>query len=186
MKTKTLEPAAQTLADFIAAHGITMHVESVAKNPHMESSPEHPMDHWYCTFANAAGNRMSVHFSTGIGLRRESEHVSKLKSYQEYAGHRERTENPHKLRAEYEHYKACRMVPNAPTAADVLNCLASDAAGVENARSFEDWCADYGYDTDSRKAEKTFRVCEQQRDSLKGFIGGPDAFEGLLFRMERL
>jgi hypothetical protein len=42
----------------------------------------------------------------------------------------------------------------APTAGDVLDCLAMDAASVENARSFEDWASELGYDADSRKAEK--------------------------------
>jgi hypothetical protein len=38
-----------------------------------------------------------------------------------------------------------------PRAEDVLDCLASDAAGFENARSFEEWASEYGYDTDSRR-----------------------------------
>jgi hypothetical protein len=31
-----------------------------------------------------------------------------------------------------------------PTLDDVLDCLASDAAGIENARGFDDWCSEYG------------------------------------------
>lgn len=71
-----------------------------------------------------------------------------------------------------------------PTAADVLDCLASDAAGIENARSFEDWAGEYGYDTDSRKAERTFRTCERQAESLKRLVG-PEAYETLLYSVER-
>src|SRR5947207_663766 len=42
-----------------------------------------------------------------------------------------------------------------PTAEDVLDCLASDATGVQNSRDdFDEWCSEYGYDTDSRKAER--------------------------------
>ena len=44
----------------------------------------------------------------------------------------------------------------APTTADVLDCLASDASGFENARSFEEWASEYGYDVDSRKAFRTY------------------------------
>ena len=58
-----------------------------------------------------------------------------------------------------------------PTAADALDCLASDAAGYENARSFEDWAGDYGYDTDSRKAERIFRIVGKQADKLKTLLG---------------
>src|SRR3990167_6696052 len=44
------------------------------------------------------------------------------------------------------------VTPQRPTAEDVLDCLASDAAGVENNRDFDEWAGDYGYDTDSREA----------------------------------
>lgn len=71
-----------------------------------------------------------------------------------------------------------------PSAADVLDCLASDAAGVENARGFLDWCGEYGYDTDSRKAERTFKVCERQAAKLKRFLGA-DLYQVLLFDVER-
>jgi hypothetical protein len=72
-----------------------------------------------------------------------------------------------------------------PTVEDVLNCLASDSAGVENARSFEDWCSEYSYDTDSRKAEKTFKVCEKQAEQLKNFLGD-DLYSTMLWDTESL
>jgi hypothetical protein len=43
-------------------------------------------------------------------------------------------------------------IEREPTVEDVLDCLASDAGC---ASTFEDWCADFGYDSDSRKAEQT-------------------------------
>src|SRR3990167_8432953 len=46
-----------------------------------------------------------------------------------------------------------------PTAADLLDCLASDASTIDNARGFEEFCSELGYDTDSRKAERIFKVC---------------------------
>lgn len=39
----------------------------------------------------------------------------------------------------------------APTAYDVLSCLQKHAVGT-----FEDFCADFGYDTDSAKAKRTY------------------------------
>lgn len=72
-----------------------------------------------------------------------------------------------------------------PQAEDVLDCLASDSVGVENARDFKDWCADYGYDPDSRKAERTFRVCRLQAAKLKQFLGDA-AYKNLLWNVERL
>jgi hypothetical protein len=71
-----------------------------------------------------------------------------------------------------------------PKVGNVLDCLASDSASIENARSFEDWAGDLGYDTDSRKAEKTFKACERQAAKLKQFLG-EDAYNELLWNTER-
>jgi hypothetical protein len=68
-----------------------------------------------------------------------------------------------------------------PTAADVLDCLASDASGADE--SFEDWAANYGYDTDSRKAERTYNAVRKQTARLRQFLG--DKYEPLL-EVERL
>lgn len=71
-----------------------------------------------------------------------------------------------------------------PTLADVLDCLASDASGYDG-QTFENWASDYGYDTDSRKAEKTFRAIKRQSEQLRRTIG-QDAYEELLYKVERL
>jgi len=46
-----------------------------------------------------------------------------------------------------------------PTADDVVESLALDSFALSV--SFEEWCADYGYDTDSRSAEATYRACRR-------------------------
>lgn len=71
-----------------------------------------------------------------------------------------------------------------PELKEVLDCLASDASGLENARSFEDWCGEYGYNTDSRWAERTYRTIERQADKLKNLLG-ESAYETLLWKIER-
>lgn len=87
---------------------------------------------------------------------------------------------------------------NGPEIADVLDCIASDVAGIENASSFEDWAADYGYDPDSRKAFATYQAIEAQRAELRNLLFVPvdepnrlsrynaDVFEALLWHTERL
>lgn len=72
-----------------------------------------------------------------------------------------------------------------PEVDEVLDCLASDASGAENAGSFEEWCSEYGYDTDSRKAERTYRTIEKQAAKLKALLGDA-AYEQLLYHCERL
>lgn len=71
-----------------------------------------------------------------------------------------------------------------PTLTDVLDCLASDAGAVENANGFKDWASDLGYDTDSRQAEKTYKVCVKQADMLKALLGDSE-YETLLWDIER-
>jgi hypothetical protein len=58
-----------------------------------------------------------------------------------------------------------------PTAKDVLSCLVADAQDYENASSFEDWADEYGYDTDSRKAERIYRGVKRQAEQLKRTVG---------------
>jgi hypothetical protein len=69
-----------------------------------------------------------------------------------------------------------------PTAADVMTCLASDASSYENARSFEDWASDLGYDTDSRSAEKVYKACERITAKLRVLLG--DDFDRIVYSDE--
>ena len=46
----------------------------------------------------------------------------------------------------------------APDLIDVVYSLSMDAEVLEHA-TFEDWAESFGYDTDSRAAEKTYRAC---------------------------
>jgi hypothetical protein len=55
-----------------------------------------------------------------------------------------------------------------PTAARVLYCLASDATA--NSQSFEDWASDFGYDTDSRKVERVYKLCVQNGRKLRNLL----------------
>jgi hypothetical protein len=52
----------------------------------------------------------------------------------------------------------------APTAYDVLACISSEVYCPDD---FEEFCSEYGYDTDSRKAEQTFKAVVKQAESLR-------------------
>lgn len=58
-----------------------------------------------------------------------------------------------------------------PTAEEVLKCLILDYSGWDSANDFEDWASDLGFDTDSRKAERTYKQIEKQSRKLKNFLG---------------
>lgn len=58
-----------------------------------------------------------------------------------------------------------------PRAADVLYCLLMDARAGDV--GFEEWCSEFGYDTDSRRAERSYRLCRDIAKRLHRFLG-PD------------
>jgi hypothetical protein len=58
-----------------------------------------------------------------------------------------------------------------PEAVDVLDCLLSDASSIDNCSGFDDWAAECGMDTDSRKAERTYNTVMAQTAKLKTFLG---------------
>lgn len=146
-----------TILDFIKHHGINSTAQRTSSNPSMDRD----MDHWKV--------RLTRSF-TGVA------------QYADRNG-----------KAAPRRYTLSMTVPfsmgyghhgKEPEAADVLSCLASDAANV-NMSSFEDWRSDLGYDTDSRKAERTYKTCEKQADKLKRFLG-QDAYDELLYHTEPL
>jgi hypothetical protein len=83
------------------------------------------------------------------------------------------------------HFSQGPALTKEPALAEVLDCLSSDAVSVENSRSFEDWCAELGYDTDSRKAERTFEACKRQSSQLRRLLGD-EAYSILLWKTDRL
>ncbi len=54
-----------------------------------------------------------------------------------------------------------------PHAYDVLACISGDTYCAE---TFEDFCADFGYDTDSLKAQDTWKRCAKFAKRLQAFF----------------
>ena len=63
----------------------------------------------------------------------------------------------HKLTGQFSQGSAHRL---PPTLNVILSCLIMDADGAD-ALTFEEWCSNFGYDTDSRKAERIFNECRR-------------------------
>lgn len=55
--------------------------------------------------------------------------------------------------------------PKPPSLDDVLHSLVMDAEAEE--MSFDDWCGNLGYDTDSRKALETYLACQHEARLLR-------------------
>lgn len=111
-------------------------------NP-LGNNPPHLMDAWECAF-----DKESFKFFTGLGLRAEARCLGKRPKPGTQAWEKlERTRKP---------------VP--PHAADVLYCLLLDSDA--STQSFESWCSELGYDSDSRKALVTYEACQRNADKL--------------------
>ena len=50
---------------------------------------------------------------------------------------------------------------------DALACIGGD---VHTADTFEEFCSEYGYDADSRKAEKTWKLCDRFAQRIRAFF----------------
>lgn len=55
--------------------------------------------------------------------------------------------------------------PEAPTEYDLLACLTKYDVGT-----FEDFCGEFGYDTDSRKAEETYSAIKEEYEKVCGLF----------------
>lgn len=65
-------------------------------------------------------------------------------------------------------YLASKPLP-PPLLRDVMHCLVSDAEAIDY--TFEDWAANCGYDTDSRKAESVYSRCLDIGLRLRRMLG---------------
>jgi len=61
--------------------------------------------------------------------------------------------------------------PSEPELADVLCCIVWDAQSVMFGQTFEEFASDYGYDEDSRRAEKCYNACREAHYALIRLCG---------------
>jgi hypothetical protein len=68
--------------------------------------------------------------------------------------------------------------PEMRTRADVLSafeCFLSDS--ISGLQSFDDFCGDFGYDIDSRAAERTWKACRRSAAKAARLIGDDDIYD---------
>lgn len=67
---------------------------------------------------------------------------------------------------------------STPTASDLIWAVAVDSTALKE--SFNDWCYEYGYDTDSVKARSTYKACQRNGLRLINLIGNEEIFSQLV------
>jgi hypothetical protein len=60
--------------------------------------------------------------------------------------------------------------PILPDATDIMYGLISNSSALDHA-DFESWASDFGYDTDSRSAERTYLACLKSALALRAAVG---------------
>ena len=164
------DDATQTVDEFIEKHKITLTATNVRQNPHMHDEA-YPMFHYEVELTRDGAESMVVYYSVG------SAHIERGQAFR-YRKLLSGSPLPPQAALE----RAAKSFK--PPVADVLDCLASDSAGIENVRSFEEWAWETGFDVDSRSAERTYEACVEQRDQLLALLGR-EAFEELLWQTQR-
>lgn len=120
--------------------------------------------HWQVTIATKSG-KLVTEYSQGAAYRRFSG-MHYRKKY---------TQPPSRLSVyDAEEYK--QSIPTKPELIDVLASLAFDAQSVEYG-GFEDWCSEFGYDTDSISALERYRNCCKIRGKLNAMFNLSELYE---------
>lgn len=157
------EEIALTIQQFIKDNEITLEIEGGIDPRHMRSiTPVKDADGW-------------EHYAWVVTLKRDG--LTLTTSYHTGTGHSTSRENPVT--------GAPILTPTPPRVEDVLDSLKVDASSYDNARDFEDFANDFGYSTDSRKAEALYLACGEQAKKLRFFLGR-ELYDDLLWKVESL
>ncbi len=129
------------------------------RNP-IEKEGEKPLKHW--SDASDAWlviiNSQHFDYYTGIGHR----HIDRMTVIGSKWDWDFMNKNRHKLNIDV---LVQVSKPVTPKFDSILACLVQDAVG--SSQTFDDWCADYGYDTDSRKALQIYMDCQETAKKLR-------------------
>lgn len=159
-----------SLDSLISEIGLTM----TAKHVPSQYDPKAPREEfqgikWECTLTTPRGS-FSVPFTQGIG------HLPELVYDRRHSLFNWQLDKINRaLKTGCINGLGSRKL-SPPSLSDVLGCLCSDAEAINE--TFEDCAANFGYDSDSRKAEKIFNDCRETGFNLLRVIGS-DRFEEL-------
>jgi hypothetical protein len=163
-----------------AANDIRAEVERIAAHAAVSMQAVHmgikqkalggdsPMDHWSVCFTKRYGDGDEVSedfdFFTGLGHREKPQWKHGVTGYGNGP-------EPRPGSLLYEQWEK-QAKPQAPHIADVLHSIILDSSAA--GQSFESWCDEFGYDTDSRKAEDIYRACQENADKLARIFNAND------------
>ena len=157
------------IRQFLQELGIAYQAEFISMQQPKE---KHPQLHWRITLQRGVYG-MQCEYRQGVA------HVENYKQHHATSYDQRLAEQCYRLTCETgKLYRANASIGSVvigiqkpPDVIDVVHSLVLDA-DVLNTVGFEDWAQNYGYDTDSRKAEKIWQQCLAQTRDLLPVIGG--------------
>lgn len=144
--------------DFLQSTNTEMKVEFIENNIHFDDDKD-TRDIYKVTFKR--GNRsFSVRF--GQSIVNSTKYVDKANTGREYTANGGALKGGYKVVNPTYLKEYCRKVKGTPpTAYDVLACLQKYGVGT-----FEDFCSEFGYDTDSRNVKKTYKAVVKEYNNV--------------------
>lgn len=172
-----------TPQEFVNKHGLTMSAKPADSNPLMDGMPNGAA-HWSVTLA-CDSRTFTTPYSMGPAHRRWKRgctaYVRRFREFDAAKPGGSVGYIPRMSVAAKEVYDAWTE-PTPPDLPGVLESLALDWSSAEGA-TFEEWASALGYDTDSRRAERSYRATLESANRGRAFLG-VDAFYELLRDVE--
>ncbi|WP_312388133.1 hypothetical protein [Stutzerimonas nitrititolerans] len=112
-------------------------------------------DAWRVTFRRSGRADMTLDYFTGTGHRVATQPAPDFVRI-----------NPRSIATA--DWIAQHVKPHKPEAAGVIHSMILDSSAAQE--SFADWCANLGYDTDSRKALAMYLACQEEAAKLAAFF----------------
>jgi len=150
--------------DFLIKTGATMTIEFFAHMPHFDGDKE-KRDVYNVTIRRG-NNDYTFKFGQSIF---NSGSVADIAAHTDSKQYRQLLSEGYKP-------KYGKAIPNdrtilhkkriVPSAYDILSCLTKNGPGT-----FEDFCSEFGYDTDSKKAEKIYFAVQKEFAGIKKLFG---------------
>lgn len=165
----TIEKTPAELIDAASAElGLTIRSEFIPFSKSRNAGEKHPTLNWRVTLLRNGREVLTTDYSAGCA------HCPAYKLALP------RSVRAGAIKTECEEGRAAHVVGGAvygargkslqPDSRDVIWSLIMDS-DVLNAGGFEEWASNFGYDTDSRKAESIYRACLEIALKLRNAIG---------------
>lgn len=142
--SKEIESAVNDLLSTASIEFVAVYMGETAKAWSGDNKPN-IMDQWQVKF-RSPGKEISEFYFTGLG-HRQATAIGKTRPESKFP----------KNTNGYADWAKMYVKPVKPSSAGVLYSLLTDAGAMHE--SFNDWCDNYGYDSDSITAFRTYQDC---------------------------